>query len=97
MFVVLESPFFFSTLHQSVMDQVFRLYDSDSLTHLLPDTVSHSFTITVCTIKVMPGCKCQCIYVSWALLGSACQHLINVSACTQPRQPHMSIFTHACT
>lgn len=63
----------------------------------LIETVSLSCTVTQMAIIVMPGCECQCIHVSWALLGSMCQHLIVVSACTEPGQPHMSIFTHART
>lgn len=74
-----------------------------AMTHsrwLTPDPMeaaSFSYAVSELTIIVMPGCKCQRISVSSALLGSVCQHLIDVSACKQSRRPHMRIFTHACT
>ena len=50
------------------------------------------YTVTELTIIVMPGCKCQCIFVSWPLLGSMCQHLIEVSACKGPRRLHRTFY-----
>lgn len=80
------------------VDQVFfALTHSPWLTPDLIETASFSNALTELTIIVMLGCKCQRISVSSALLGSVCQHLIDVSACKQSRRPHMRIFTHACT
>lgn len=82
----------------SVADQVF-CWMTHRVTHLSWERRSFFFpnTITELTIIATLGWKCQHICVSLALLGSACQHLIDVSACTGPRQPQMSIFIHACT
>lgn len=81
-----------------VVDHEF-LHDlnSERINPYLIETVSFSYTFAELAIIVMPGCKCQYIYVSSGLLRSMCQHLIDVSACTEPRQQRMSIFTHACT
>lgn len=67
------------------------------LTPYLIEKASLFYIVTKLTIIVMPGCKCQRISVSSALLGSARQHLIDVSACKQSRRPYMRIFTHAFT
>lgn len=71
----------------------FRLNDSQSDSLVMIEKIFFFLLTIIATL----GCKCKHFCVSLALLGSARQHLIDVSACTGPRQPHMSTSIHACT
>lgn len=48
----------------------FFMTHAHRMTHPLPDgdCIARSCTVTELTIIVTPGCKCQCLPVSWALV-----------------------------
>lgn len=91
------------TVHPYAQLQIRFLWnDSRSDSFVLIEKIFFFFflspnTVTELTIIATLGCKCQHFCVSLALLGSTRQHPIDVSACTGPGQPHMSIFIRACT